>query len=205
MSALQTWPVPLLLAGGKSTRMGRDKRLMQWGGVPMVRHTYDILHAAFGQPHVLVANADGARELAAVLPTDARFLCDDAPAAGPLCALASALGKVDQNHVFLAACDMPNINIQWLRGLWQNLVNLSPQPLAYVPVASGHPQLTSAFYQRALWPLLEAGRRDGHRSLRDLLNTLDPRLVYFVPFEQSSDVDAFANINTPADYDNSVR
>ena len=91
----------ILLAGGKSTRMGRDKRLLDIRGKPLIVHVLDQLKASFDE---VIVSAD---QLPFDLP-GIRLVGDEAPGQGPLMGIKSALNVSRKAINFVQACDIPD-------------------------------------------------------------------------------------------------
>ncbi len=88
-----------VLVGGRSRRMGRDKALVEIGGVPMIRRVADVLVANGCRPVVAIGPADLAAGLEAV--------ADEHPGQGPLGGILTALHAVAPRPVLVVACDLP--------------------------------------------------------------------------------------------------
>ncbi len=94
----------LVLAGGRSSRMGQDKARLCWHGQPLYRHIISLLTQA-GVDHVLLSGSGFAKEL-----TDRAVIClDDVfPGRGPLGGIHAAVGYLNDNDRLLAIpVDMP--------------------------------------------------------------------------------------------------
>jgi molybdopterin-guanine dinucleotide biosynthesis protein A len=165
----------VVLAGGASRRMGRDKATLPVGGVALARR---VLAAAarVADPVLLVApEGHPARRLLApddpARPPAARIVTD--PGQGPLAALAAALAALDRRHVLVLAGDHPTLRVELLA----HLVELREQAQA---VACRHgPRLEPlvSVYERL--PALAAARArlaTADHSLTGLLAAL-PTLV----------------------------
>lgn len=108
----------VVLAGGQSTRMGRDKALLPIAGKPLVRHLAERM-AALGIRRLIVACGTEARgrEYGALLQglagADEIVTAADAyPGSGPLAGLHAALGAVpERGYAFVMACDMPTVSV----------------------------------------------------------------------------------------------
>lgn len=197
----------LLLAGGRSKRMGADKRLLSIGHETLVGRAYGALREVFGPPWVLVAGAEDVDALSPILGAGVRFLADEAPSAGPLSALADALRIVDRTQVFLLAVDMPRVTSTVLHGLDGLRRALPRMPDALVPIASGVPQVTCAFYRRAVAQSMRASVLAGSRSLVDWIGRGDVDARYLEQRELSGlgTGEIFENLNTPADHERYLR
>jgi molybdopterin-guanine dinucleotide biosynthesis protein A len=104
----------VLLAAGHSTRMGREKALLEVDGAPLWRRQRDLLVAA-GAAEVYVSvrpEQAWARE-----GKFAGLLFDDLPNAGPISGITAALERTTRGHVLVLAVDLPQMNAEWLRRL----------------------------------------------------------------------------------------
>ena len=149
-----------ILAGGRATRMGRDKAAVEFRGAPMISHVAEALAAA--QLDVLVVGRDSAEFNST----------PDLPqlGSGPAVGLLTALLHTNAD-ILLVAVDQPLLRPETARAL------LAIDGDAVVPVAEGHPQVTCAVYRR---PLLEPMRRaldGGQRKLRRMLDLVDTTYV----------------------------
>ncbi len=102
----------VLLAGGESRRMGRDKATLVIDGLPLWRRQIAILRQL--TPVLFVS----ARERPAWLPDEARFIADAPPARGPLGGLAATLAVMPGTHLLALAVDMPAMSAEHLATLW---------------------------------------------------------------------------------------
>ena len=90
----------VILAGGASRRMGRDKATLPWGGGTMLQgliNRYSVLG-----PVAVSINTPGRFAF-----TGAVELADRFPDAGPLNGLVSAFTETDADEIFLTAADLP--------------------------------------------------------------------------------------------------
>jgi molybdopterin-guanine dinucleotide biosynthesis protein A len=101
---METEVTGVLLAGGKSRRMGEDKRHLVVGEQTLLERGLAVLHAIFQE--VLVVIAQDSPPLA----VDARVVRDLVPDCGSLGGLYSGLMQATTPWVFVVACDMPFLN-----------------------------------------------------------------------------------------------
>src|SRR2546423_12378617 len=92
----------VLLAGGESRRMGRDKAAVVFRGEPLWRRQLRILRD-LGPEEIFVS----ARSAPTWLPDNVGLLIDDAPSRGPLSGLTKGLTTMRTTHLFVLAVDMP--------------------------------------------------------------------------------------------------
>lgn len=188
----------MILAGGRSRRMGKNKALLPVPGnaaQTFVAYLADLL----GQycPEILLVVQDQASgavyEQPGLLPYT-HLVYDEQKDQGPLMGLYSGLKALRAERVLVVGVDMPFIQpslVEWLLAL----------PLSdslVVPWVQGVPQVLLALYPRSILPIVETCIEQGRRDLRALLE-LAP--VTYLAEAQLRMVDpqlrSFVNINTP--------
>lgn len=191
----------ILLVGGLSSRMGRDKAMLplmvddERPGSTFVTSLATLLCERCREV-VLVArdeeHAERYRHLD--LPTCVRVVVDVEKDKGPLMGLYSGLRAINASHALVSAVDMPFVQLAVLDFLLA-------QPLddaITLPFLAGAPQVLLAVYPRTLLPVIEMGLRAGRRGPRSLL---EQARVRYVEEERLRAIDpklrSFVNINTP--------
>ncbi len=108
----------VLLAAGRSTRMGRDKALLEIDGTPLWRRQRDVLVRAGATEIFLSARADQpwAHE-PEVAKNFTAIVRDSTPDAGPLAGLSAALVRAAHPHLAVLAIDLPKMNAGWFASL----------------------------------------------------------------------------------------
>jgi len=181
----------LLLTGGASRRMGRDKALIEIDGQRLV----DRLAAG------LLAVADPVLEVGpgwSALPA----VREDPPGTGPLAAVSTGAAALraagHDGPVIVLAVDMPRAGVEVLR-----LLAGRAGPATAVPRADGHPQVLCARYGPEALAAVDRLLAAGGRSLRGLVEAMAARgEVGWVEPEEWEPVagpGAFADVDTPAD------
>jgi molybdopterin-guanine dinucleotide biosynthesis protein A len=94
----------IVLAGGRSSRFGRDKLVEPVGGRPLLDHAIDGVRA-FATEVIVVLSTDAV----AAVPLDVRVVHDPAPFEGPLAGLLAGLGAAREPVVLLTGGDMPEL------------------------------------------------------------------------------------------------
>jgi molybdopterin-guanine dinucleotide biosynthesis protein A len=187
----------VILAGGRSRRMGHDKATLRLGERTLMQQLIEVVAPLF--PHLVVSVAAPRADL----PWPQ--VCDVRPGQGPLGGLCAALGQVDTPWIFALATDMPFVAPALIEALAARRDCVED---AVVPRVHGHPQPLAAFYStRCLTPfaaLLEddAGEASDarRRSLRAALGTIaalyvdEPELLAADPGLHS-----FFDLDTPQD------
>src|SRR5919107_3031506 len=94
----------IVLAGGRSSRMGEPKAWLDWHGAPLLRRTCGVVARGTGGP-VVVVGAPG-QELPE-LPEGVRIVEDARKGRGPLQGILAGLQAVDADVAFVASVDLP--------------------------------------------------------------------------------------------------
>jgi len=101
---VETEVTGIILAGGKSRRMGEDKRYLVLGEQTLLERGLEVLHSIFQEALVVIAQDSPP------LGIDARVVRDLVPECGSLGGLYSGLMQATTPWVFVVACDMPFLN-----------------------------------------------------------------------------------------------
>ncbi|MDH4152917.1 MAG: molybdenum cofactor guanylyltransferase [Nitrospira sp.] len=184
----------VLLAGGKSRRMGTDKRFLAIGGGTMLERSCNVLSNMFDRVCIVIAQDSPALE--ARIPV----IRDLVPFCGSLGGLYTGLQQAMTKHIFLAACDMPFIHA----GLVEYMVGKKDESDVVLAYWNGRPQPTHAVYSRNCLPVVEALMHSGNLKIQRLVTNPTLR-VRLVTEEEIRTIDvegrSFLNVNTPSDLD----
>jgi len=189
-----TGPVSgVVLAGGQSSRLGRDKSLLEIEGQPLLARTVRIL-AKFSDDLLVVTNTP---ERYAPLALPVRFVADEQPGVGSLMGVYSGLKAARSPRALVVACDMPFLN----PALLDYLISLAGEYDVVIPRLGGLPEPLHAVYSRACLPAMEKVLRQGKRQI---IAFFDQVRVRWVEERELAPLDprrlSFLNINTPQDW-----
>ena len=108
----------VLLAAGRSTRMGRDKALLDFAGdgVPMWRRQREVLRAA-GAAEIFISARDDQAWLAQADGFSA-VLFDGVSVGGPIIGVTAGLERASHPHLAVLAIDLPRMDAAWFSALW---------------------------------------------------------------------------------------
>ena len=153
----------VVLAGGRSSRMGQPKALLDWHGITSVEHAVAVAREGVGGGPVCVVRAPG-QELPRL---DAVVLDDSVAYAGPLAALAEGLAALAGRCDVAFACgvDTPLLAPPFVRAV---VGAMREEDDAVVPVIGGRDQPLLAAYRVSLAPRLRDLLASGVRGLREL-------------------------------------
>jgi len=195
----------LILAGGRSVRMGQSKESLPFLGHTLLGRTAMTLFGCTA-PVVVVAR-DGAQPLPA-LPVPGLVTVDTRPAAGPLAALVSGLrflreqvGFGDEDAAFATGCDSPFLTADAVVGLVQRLGGAR----FVMPRVAGILQPLCAVYRVGIVAAAEELLTRGIRSPHTLASTVAGRELDESELRQiDSELRFLRNVNTPEEYQSAL-
>lgn len=190
----------VVLAGGASSRLGRDKALESVNGKPMLAHVVESLDVICSQ--VLVAGDPKGRE-AISLPQGVRWISDRYVEKGPLAGLHAGLSEAEHDLIVAVACDMPLINGMLLALLLRTAQEGQGLYDAVVPRVGGRLQTLHAVYARSsVRQAEELLTTESRPSLHDLVSRLKVRYVDEEELRLfDRDLRSFLSVNTEDDLD----
>lgn len=189
----------IVLAGGLSRRLGRDKAVEPIGGEPLIARCIGRLSAVADEIIVVVNGIERGKQLP--LPLSCRVAVDVYADSGSLGGIFSGVSAMADEWGAVVACDMPFLNIALLR----YMLSLRDGFDAVVPVLNGRPEPTHALYSKTCLPRIE--RRLQAKDLK-IARFFDDVSVRYV---SQKEVDAhdpdhlsFFNVNTQSDLDRAL-
>jgi molybdenum cofactor guanylyltransferase len=194
----------VVLAGGRSSRMGRPKAALEWHGSTLLHRTTAVLARTVGGP-VLVVAAPG--QGLPELPPGIEVVADPVEGLGPMRGLATGLAALGGRApaAFVCSTDLPFLHPALVRRVLLGLAD--PETEVVLPVARGYRQPMAAGYRTALAELVEKLLAEGDlrpgmlfrhcrvTQLDDDALLADPELARADPA-----LDSLVNVNEPDDY-----
>lgn len=177
----------IVLAGGKSNRMGTDKALLLFRNKPLILHAIDILKQICGRV-IISANHSNYQF------TGCEAWPDERSEIGPMAGIYSCLKRSLTSWNFVLSCDMPLIDPEILASMYLKKEDYD----VVLPVHDRDClEPLCAVYHRQVVPALEECMRSGNYSLRHFIMGSKHQLVDMtVPHK-----DMFVNVNTSQDFD----
>lgn len=182
----------ILLAGGKSRRMGADKRFILVGEKTLFERSCAVLCELFEE--VCVVIAQDSPSLQAEVPV----IRDLIPDCGSLGGLYTGLRWAKTQHIFLAACDMPFLNPDVI----QYMVSVKDQADIVIGRWAARLQPTHAVYGRNCLPVIEEMMKLKNRKIHSMIDhpALRVRMIAEWELEQiDRNGRSMFNVNTPSD------
>jgi molybdopterin-guanine dinucleotide biosynthesis protein A len=180
----------VLLAGGESRRMGKDKATLLFHGKPLWEIQLELLQKLEPTEIFVSARTDPVWR-----PADVQFVADDLPSCGPLSGLAASLTRMRTQHLLALAIDMPFMTEEYLMFLC-NQIEPGRGVIAKIedrfePLATIYPQQALANFQSTL-----SGKDFSIQTVAGRLATEGKLRVMPVT---SLERKLFVNLNEPAD------
>ena len=181
-------------AGGKSSRMGQDKALMPFQGVPLIQYVLGRLAPLADEIIVTTNNPDAYRFLDVPLYPDIR------PDRGALGGLYTALVSAKNDLVAVIACDMPFASIQFFDAA-SKLISESGADVVIPQTEHGYEPLHAIYRRETCIPPVETAL-DANKW--KVISWFDSVKVRALTREETAafnpDGLAFWNLNTPEDF-----
>jgi len=180
----------VILAGGRSQRMGEDKAWLMLDGKPLAARQVELARA-LGAEEVFISGRAGADYSA----LECRILHDRVTDAGPLAGIESALFAMSTPLLLVLAVDMPKMSAAPLR----TLLVCSTETRGAVPRFTAGVEPLAAIYPRSALKIAQdllSAQRHAARSFADRCVEFDLAAFIDLPEEHSA---CFANWNSPAD------
>lgn len=179
-----------VVAGGQSSRMGKDKGLIPFMGKALVFYVIDQLFELSDDIYIISNDSNYPSEKTRVLP-------DKIPGIGALGGIHSSLEYTRHDICLVLACDMPFIHT----GLIEYLLDLIREADAVVPeLEPGQLEPFRAMYRKRCLPAIVHAIHAGERRATAFLRDVDAKFVPRPVLESiNPSLDTFLNINTPQD------
>jgi len=193
----------IILCGGRSTRMGRDKASLSFGpGETILGRVVRILREVVPAEKIVCVAALG--QSLPPLPKEVRIVIDNIADAGPLAGLARGLASLarETEVVYAAGCDSPLLMPAFVERIFQLL---GDGPIA-APHDGRHWHSLAAVYRPAVASVAQSLLAAGEHSLTALLNAVATRRVTLDELrEVDPDLASLATCNTMDEYQSALR
>lgn len=182
---------PVILAGGKSSRMGQDKAFVKLGNQPMIEVILAKLIPLFCLSPIIIANRPEKYTYLGI-----QVQADRMPDMGPLSGIHAGLYYASSPFVFVVGCDNPLLNSAVISYMQNQIANYD----IVVPDHGGYCHPLHAIYSQNCMKAIEAMLRQDNRKLTDLFSKVKVRYIHSDEFVKIPDAEqSFVNVNTPAD------
>ena len=174
----------LVLTGGYSSRMGKDKAMINYHGIPQFNYLFQLLQP-FCEKVFLSCRQEQSIHFGEQYPV----IIDLYEGIGPMNGLLSFFEKYGSRACLVIACDMPLIDEAIIQLLIQN--RQSDKIATAFMTKKGFPEPLLTIWEPDSYPALKTAFKDNNYSLRDILQNNDCRLI------KTNDEKKLLNINKP--------
>lgn len=180
----------IVLAGGKSSRFGKDKAFIKFKGVPIIERVISTLEPLFDGVIVVTNHPRKYAKLGC------QVVSDIYKNSGPLGGIHAGLSASDSMKNFVVACDMPLINpklVKYLTGI--------KGYEAVVPKVRGFPEPLLAVYSKRCLPAIERMLQKKELKISRLYDRVKTKFVGESRIREfDPDLRSFSNINSLGEF-----
>jgi molybdopterin-guanine dinucleotide biosynthesis protein A len=181
----------IILAGGRSSRMGRAKALLPFDGEPLIAHIVRSLKDIFADVVVVLAPGQDVPALPVTL------VRDEVAYQGPVSGIYHGLNTAKSDVSFVASCDIPFLNLSLITYLFSHIHDQD----VVVPYWEGRYQPLFAIYRKGVTPYLHAQLQRGELRPIFLFDKVRTRKIDEEEIRRFDPEGlSFLNMNTPEDY-----
>ncbi|HZJ77067.1 MAG TPA: molybdenum cofactor guanylyltransferase, partial [Oscillospiraceae bacterium] len=210
----------VVLSGGGSTRMGRNKALLKLGNKTMIERVVNPLQRIFDDILVVTNEPESYHMLEGIKFTPD---CVDIGKKSSLIGLYSGLKRSENPHIFAIGCDMPFVNIELIRymvnslkngdsngdtlvpfvdtDLVEHIIELSKDKNSAVLSANRHYQPLHAIYSKSCIPKIEGMLEEGNYKVTNIFRITNTKKIFendIIRFDPN--MLCFKNVNTYEEY-----
>lgn len=182
----------VILAGGKSRRMKFDKQELEVNGEKLIGRTIKILGELFD----VITVVTNRPELYDAYNVE--LISDIYPGHGPISGIHTALHHSTNDLIFVMACDMPYVNIEFIKYLDEQYDGED----GVITLKGNHIEPLNAIYHKSLLGKIEENIKEGRYRISDLVNESNFKLIEEkAAMNFDLELKMFKNLNTPEDLD----
>lgn len=190
----------IVLAGGRSSRMGRPKAALDFGGVPILTRIISELKRRFAE--IVVVAAPESEDSLQMDLRAIKVIRDETAYQGPLDALRRGLDAVTNEIAFACSCDLPLLD----SGVAAAIVAMLGDFDAAIPIVGEKLQPLHAAYRKRGAGALAALAGRGESRLGAIADAVNTRRVGEVELRTiDPQLRSFLNVNMPDDYQRALK
>lgn len=187
----------IILAGGKSMRMGFDKQFLKLENKSNVELLIEKLSPLFSD-FIIVTNKPNEYDDEKIKYEKIKLVSDEIKDKGPLSGIHIGLKESKSKYAYLIACDMPIVNLDYIRYMMA-LLKIKESDAVVTEDRIGIEPF-NAFYSRDLYKVIELYLNSDKRDIKTLLQTVNTTYIpHKKALKMSPDWSMFLNLNTKED------
>ncbi|MDF2840319.1 MAG: mobA [Clostridia bacterium] len=184
----------VIMAGGKSSRMGFDKQSIKLQGKLLIEQQIQVLQSIFNEIIIVTNRPELYQSFHCIMVTD------ELKDFGPLGGIHIGLKASSSQFSYFLACDMPNINREYILHMQKIIHDHGKDQQAVITRFGNWLEPFHAFYSKSLIPVIEQAYQERNNKVGSMLEKVK---VHYIEEEEarcfSPDWSMFANINTQDD------
>lgn len=191
---MDNFKTAVILAGGKSSRMGFDKQFLKIDEVKLMDKLIYKLKKEFQDIIIVTNKPDKYGDDFSCC----RIVSDEIKQKGPLSGIHIGLKESKSKYVYFVACDMPNINLDYIKYMKNELIRTEAD--ACVTEQGEKVQPFNAFYSAEIFPKIEKLIMENRRSMLALINIINTHFIKEnIARKYDVNLNMFLNLNTQED------
>ncbi|GKU24850.1 molybdenum cofactor guanylyltransferase [Clostridium folliculivorans] len=195
---LNIFKTAVILAGGKSSRMGFDKQFLEFEDKQIIDVIAEKLYTCFEEIIVISNKPEFYRD------SPYKIISDEIADIGPISGIYEGLKTAKGEYVYFIACDMPIVNIRFIEFMKDRLIEEPKQ--CCIAERESYIEPFNAFYSKSLLSKVEQMIKADKRALKQLIKASD---TLFIEEEKVKSFDCsfemFMNLNTKEDLDRYIK
>src|SRR5262249_37851053 len=180
----------VLLAGGQSSRMGRDKALLDFDGEPLWKRQLHTLRTL--RPEEIFISGRPRKEW-----EDYEVIADEVIDGGPLAGVAASLHRCTTSHLVVLAIDLPKMTAKYL----SSLIDLADDGVGVMPVSTQGFEPLAALYPQRCRQIAQDCLEDSDYSMQNFVRKACARGWLREQPILPNELRVFTNLNGLADYE----
>jgi len=189
---MEIFKTAVILAGGKSTRMGFDKQFLEVNESRLIENLICELRKEF-QDIIIVTNKPEEYK-----NSKCRIFSDEIKEIGPLSGIHVGLKNSKSKYTYFIACDMPNISLNYINHMKNEIIKEKAD--ACVSKKEGNIEPFNSFYSINILDKVEELIKNNRRSMLALINNIKTLVIDENTLEKYNKLfDMFINLNTRED------
>lgn len=188
----------IILCGGRSTRMGKDKGSLLFKGKPMIIHTLNVVKEVADEIIVVLRDPEQVNEYSEMLKSENNILIvtDLSKDQGPLIGILTGLLNINSEYAQVLPCDSPCITKEFILNMFNAIEDTNFE--AVIPIwEDGHIEPLHSIYTKSSLKTIEKLIKNGKRDVSSIINNLNVKLIDINEVDKTKM--SFKNINTIKD------
>ncbi|MGB9937058.1 MAG: molybdenum cofactor guanylyltransferase [Methanobacterium sp.] len=187
----------IILCGGRSKRMGKDKGSLLLDGKPMLLHVLDTVGRIAEEIILVLRDKKQVGDYSQILKEkNIKIVTDKSKDQGPLMGILTGLSNIKSEQAQILPCDSPFISSNFVLNMFEAIESSNYDAL--IPLwADGHTEPLHSIYKKKNIKKIEELIKDGKRNVNSLIESINVRYIKVEELDPS--LRSFQNINTVND------